>query len=117
MVIGPEDFNTRSSIQLTCQGSDCCYEWEFTVGEQDWYDQKGFQYPKYCHACKAERKHNQGQQKRTQYKDIIIRCRDCDHDFTWLPRDQAFFAKQNPPFPPPQRCTGCKQARNKRFRQ
>ena len=117
--IGPDDFNTRSPLELVCQNSSCDYKWEFTPGEQDWYDLRGFQYPKYCAACKAERKHNfskRGGQTGGRYQDITICCKDCNHDFQWRAKDQAFFAKQQPPFPPPQRCTSCKQDRNQRFR-
>ena len=117
MTLGPEEFNAHSPIQITCQNNNCCYTWEFTVGEQEWYDQKGFQYPKYCSACKVERRgnKNKNEQKRVQYQNITIKCKDCELNFTWLPRDQAFFAKQNPPFPPPQRCQGCKQQRTPHF--
>ena len=119
MTGGPQDFGVYQDIELSCCEPGCDCKWEFTAGEQDWYTNKGFEFPKRCHACKALKKLNQGsrtQAQRPTYNDITITCRDCNHDFQWLARDQAFFAKQQPPFPPPGRCRSCKQDRNQRFR-
>ena len=112
MTGGPHDFDVYEDIELSCQQPSCDCKWTFTAGEQQWYDNMGFTYPRKCAACKALKK----KVKPTTYHDITLTCKDCKHDFQWLARDQAFFAKQNTPFPKPVRCRSCKQDRNQRFR-
>ena len=118
MVGGPTDFGVYIDIELRCKETGCDCKWTFTSGEQEWYDNKGFEYPKRCAACKAIRKGgngNNGNPNRVTYSVITITCKDCNHPFDWEAKDQAYFAKQNPPFPRPQRCKSCKQDRNQKF--
>lgn len=116
MVGGPQDYGVyQHDIELHCHQDNCDCKWTFTAGEQEWYDNMGFSYPKNCPACKALKKNNQQRKPQPSYQDITITCKDCEHDFQWLARDQAFFAKQKPPFPAPGRCRACKQDRNQRF--
>lgn len=39
---------------ITCKM--CGQEFTFTVGEQEWYSERNLNEPKYCKACRAERR-------------------------------------------------------------
>jgi len=113
---GAEEYGEYADFEITCCEKNCKYVWTFTVGEQKWFDSKGFEYPKRCHACKIEHKSTKRTRPQiTNYEDMTINCKDCSQFFTWRAKDQAFYAKQTPPFPKPGRCPSCKQKRNEYF--
>jgi len=64
---------TFTDKALVCQ--DCGNEFTFTVGEQEFYEEKGFQNePKRCPECRKLRKHQGRDFSRKLYSVI---CADC----------------------------------------
>ncbi len=58
----------KQDKQLVCQ--NCQETFEFTAGEQEWFDQKGFTEPKKCKKCRDEARQNRGNfNKRNDYFD------------------------------------------------
>lgn len=47
----------KSDLEMRCQ--DCDSAFYFTVGEQEFYKQKGFEAPKRCQKCRRARKSQQ----------------------------------------------------------
>lgn len=43
-------------VPMTIQCADCHQEFTFTIGEQEFYAEKGFTPPKRCRECRAARK-------------------------------------------------------------
>ena len=48
-------------IKIVCK--DCCKEFTFTVGEQEFYKEKGFSNPVRCKDCREKRKAEKNAQK------------------------------------------------------
>lgn len=48
-------------IKIVCK--DCCKEFTFTVGEQEFYKEKGFSNPVRCKDCIEKRKAEKNAQK------------------------------------------------------
>ena len=48
----------RNEVHIieTCKESDCGQQFEITVGEKNWLEQKGMTLPKRCKACRSRRK-------------------------------------------------------------
>lgn len=63
---------------LTCQ--DCRQEFVFSIGEQEWFDQKGFPPPIRCKECRALRKRQGVWGTRAMQVDVLTRqvlCSKC----------------------------------------
>lgn len=59
---------------LTCR--DCDAEFVFTVGEQEFYAQRGFtKEPQRCYTCRKRRKHSTGEENTTVLYEIV--CAKC----------------------------------------
>jgi len=48
---------------ITCKEANCGTMFKFTVGEQDWYAEKGFVIPKRCKKCRDKRKAEENKRK------------------------------------------------------
>ena len=67
-----EEVKVYEDIVLVCK--DCGEEFTFTVGEQKFYEEKGFvNQPKSCRACRTKKK-NAGKPEREYF---IATCSEC----------------------------------------
>lgn len=58
---------------------NCGKEFTFTVGEQRFYEEKGFSKPVRCKECrdkrKAERENQESEQKKNDFEDLLAKFR------------------------------------------
>ena len=67
-----EEVKVYEDIVLVCQ--DCGEDFTFTVGEQKFYEEKGFvNQPKCCRACRTKRK-NAGKPEREYFMAVCSEC-------------------------------------------
>jgi len=89
---------------LSC--SDCSSTFAFTVGEMEWYAEKGLSDPTICKGCRAEKRQN-----RLQAQEL--ECCDCSEFFYFSVKDQIHFKEHG--FAPPKRCRPCQSAKKAAF--
>jgi len=89
---------------LSC--SDCSSSFAFTVGEMEWYAEKGLSDPTICKGCRAEKRQN-----RLQAQEL--ECCDCSEFFYFSVKDQIHFKEHG--FAPPKRCRPCQSAKKAAF--
>jgi CxxC-x17-CxxC domain-containing protein len=73
---------------LVCQ--DCSREFVFTVGEQEFYQEKGFENePKRCPDCRREKKQTRGRGRGESKPLFTVTCSECgiETQVPFEPRD------------------------------
>jgi CxxC-x17-CxxC domain-containing protein len=61
---------------------DCGVEFEFTVGEQEFFQKKGFTHePKRCSECLAQKKAKYSEKQNINQKKILAKCSRCGITF------------------------------------
>ena len=89
---------------LSC--SDCSSTFAFTVGEMEWYAEKGLSDPTICKGCRAEKRQN-------RLQALELECCDCSEFFYFSVKDQIHFKEHG--FPAPKRCRPCQSAKKAAF--
>lgn len=92
-----------SDMSLNCQ--DCSKDFNFSVENQKYHQENGYENPKRCEPCRVTK-------KTARPRDLRIDCSDCDKYFWFTVIQQSSFAKNN--WENPKRCTDCTAAKKAR---
>ena len=92
-----------SDMSLNCQ--DCTKDFTFSVKDQKYHQDNGYENPKRCEPCRVAK-------KTARPRDLRIDCSDCDKYFWFTVIQQRSFAKNN--WENPKRCTDCTAAKKAR---
>lgn len=103
-----------TDIIVRCK--DCNEDFKFSKGEQRYYKDRGLEnVPVRCERCRKERNNNRKRSINTDgFKDRVIKCKDCNKEFTFTAKEQAFY-KIKGLTSIPVRCNECRN-KKKRYR-
>lgn len=71
-------------LQLAC--CDCGEQFVFSGKDQEFYDQKGFQHPKRCPVCRANRKMGDGGRRQRRSYNVICSACGCETTVPFEPK-------------------------------